>query len=69
MGIIGDLRGAQNLLKGMTPEQVKELMEQAKESKGMMEEVIRAEVAKAVKELDLITRAEAERMIAEAASK
>ena len=59
------LKGAQDMLKGMSPEQVKQLMQQAQESKGMMENLIREEVEKAIREKGLVSRAEVERMIKE----
>ncbi len=64
MSIFGQLKGAGDMLKGMSPEQIRQLMEQAKESKSMMEQVIREEVEKAIREKGLVSREEVERMIA-----
>ncbi len=65
MSIFGQLKGAQEMLKGMSPDQIKDLLEKAKESKGMMEEVIREEVEKAIRARNLVSREEVERMIRE----
>lgn len=64
MGILNQLKGAGDMLKGMSPEQIRELMEKAKESKAMMEDLIRDEVEKAIREKDLVSREEVERLIA-----
>jgi len=66
MSIFGQLKGAQEMLKGMSPEQIKDLMQQAKESQGMMEDIVRKEVDKAVQAKGLVSREEVEKMIAEA---
>lgn len=66
MGVLDQLRGAGDLLKGMSPEQIKELMEKAKESRGMMEDLIKEEVEKAIRAKNLVSREEVERMIAAA---
>lgn len=66
MGVLDQLRGAGDLLKGMSPEQIKELMEKAKESRGMMEDLIKEEVEKAIRAKGLVSREEVERMIAAA---
>lgn len=63
MGILNQLKGAGDMLKGMSPEQIKELMEKAKESRGMMEDLIREEVEKVIRDRNLVTREEVERMI------
>jgi nitrogen regulatory protein PII-like uncharacterized protein len=65
MSIFGQLKGAQEMLKGMSPDQIRDLLEKAKESKGMMEEVIREEVEKAIRARNLVSREEVERMIRE----
>lgn len=66
MSIFGQLKGAQEMLKGMSPDQIKDLLEKAKEQQGMIEEVIRKEVDKIVKERGLVSREEVERMIRDA---
>lgn len=65
MGIFDQLKGAGEMLKGMSPDQIKDLMEKAKESKHMMEQMVRDEVEKIIRERDLISRAEVQRMIQE----
>lgn len=66
MGMFDQLRGAGEMLKGMDPTQIKDLLEKAKESKGMMEQFIKDEVQRMIREEQLVTRAEVATMIAEA---
>lgn len=64
MGILDQLKGAGDMLKGMDPEQIKELLEKAKDSKDMMQSFVREEVEKVIKDKNLISRDEVEKMIA-----
>lgn len=64
MGILNQLKGAGDMLKGMSPEQIKELMEKAKESRNMMEDIIKEEVEKTIRARNLVSREEVEKMIA-----
>lgn len=63
MGILDQLKGAGEMLKGMSPDQIKELMEKAKESQHMMQSYIKEEVERIIKERDLVSRKDVERMI------
>lgn len=63
MGILDQLKGAGDMLKGMSPDQIKELMEKAKESQHMMQSYIRDEVERIIKERDLVSRDEVRRML------
>lgn len=65
MGILDNFRGAQEMMKGMSPDQIKDLLEKAKESKGMMESFIKEEVERMIKERGLVTREEVAKMIAD----
>ena len=64
MGILDQLKGAGDMLKGMDPEQIKELLEKAKDSKDMMQTFVREEVEKIIKDMNLVSRGEVEKMIA-----
>ena len=63
MGFFNQVKAAQNMMKGMTPEQMKEMREQAKESQKMLEDMISKAVDKAVRDRDLMSRDEVKKMI------
>lgn len=63
MGIFDQLKAAQDMMKNMSPDQLKAMMEQAKESQKMLQDLIEKEVEKAIKEKDLISREEVRKMI------
>ena len=69
MGILDQLKGAGDMLKGMNPDQIKDLLEKAKESKGMMDTFIAEAVEKEIALRGLVSRDEVARMIAEALDK
>ena len=51
------------MMKNMSPEQIQEMMQQAQESKKMIEDVVRKVVAEEVEKRGLVSRAEVERML------
>ena len=63
MGMFNQIKAASNMLKGMDPEQMKQLMEQAKESQKMLDEQIRKVVEEEIRNRGLVSREEVERMI------
>jgi uncharacterized protein YycO len=63
MGMFNQIKAAQEAMKGMSPDQMKKMMEQARETQKMLEDLIEKKVEKMIKEKDLISRSEAERMI------
>ncbi len=63
MGFFNQIKAAQDMMKNMTPEQVKEMMEQAKESQKMLEDMITKAIDKAVRDRDLMSRDEVKKMI------
>lgn len=65
MSIFGQLKGAQEMLKGMSPEQISDLLEKAKESKSLMEDAIKEQVERIIKERQLVSREEVAKMISE----
>lgn len=54
------------MMKGMNPEQIKQLMEQAKNSQKMIDDQIRKVVDEEIKKRDLISRKEAVEMLSKA---
>mgnify|MGYP001614242984 CR=1 FL=1 len=58
MGIFDQFKQASEMLKGMSPDQIKDMMAQAKEQKTMMEEVIRKGVEDEIKKRNLISKDE-----------
>jgi BMFP domain-containing protein YqiC len=54
---------AKDMMKNMSPEQMKDLMGQAQNYKGQMEEMIKSAVAAEIKRLDLVSRAEVMKMM------
>lgn len=63
MGMFDQLKMAKNMLGNMSPSEMKELMEQAKESQKMLDEQIRKIVDEEIKKRDLVSRAEVEKLI------
>jgi len=66
MGMLDNMRAASEMMKNMSPEQMKDLMKQAEASKKMMEDMVRQIIADEVKSGRLVTRDEVERLIREA---
>lgn len=50
------------MLKNMSPEERKDLLEQAKNSRGMLEDTVRKVLAEEIKKQGLVTKEEVERM-------
>ena len=63
MGFFDQAKLAANMMKNMDPSQMKELMEQAKESQKMLDEQIRKIVHEEIRNQGLMTRKEVEEMI------
>ena len=57
---------AADMMKGMSPDQIKQLMEQAKNSQKMLEDQIKRVVDEEIKKRDLISREEVMRLLARA---
>jgi len=57
---------AADMMKGMSPDQIKQLMEQAKNSQKVLEDQIKRVVDEEIKKRDLISREEAMRLLARA---
>lgn len=65
MGIFDQFKMASSMLKNMSPDQIQNLMEQAKESQKMLEDQIKRVVDEEIRKRGLISKEEVERMIKE----
>lgn len=63
MGMFDNIKAAKEMMKNMDPNQMKDLMSQAQNYKGQMEEMIKKAVADEIKRLDLVSRAEVQKMM------
>lgn len=63
MGVFNQMKMAQDMMKNMSPDQIKELMQQAKEQKHMLDEQIKKVVEQEIKDRNLISRDEVEALI------
>ncbi|PIT92350.1 MAG: hypothetical protein COU08_02980 [Candidatus Harrisonbacteria bacterium CG10_big_fil_rev_8_21_14_0_10_42_17] len=63
MGFMDNMKMAQNMMKNMSPEEIKELMEQAKQQKTLIDEQIGKIVEEEIKKRDLVSREEVQKMI------
>lgn len=63
MGLFDQTRIAANLMKNMSPSQMKELMEQARESQNMMEQQISRIVQEEIQKRNLVSREELEAIL------
>ncbi len=58
MGMFDQLKVAGEMMKNMGPDQMKQLMEQAKETQKMLEDTVRKIVDEEIRKRDLISREE-----------
>ena len=65
MGMFDQFKMAADMMKGMSPDQIKQLMEQAKNSQKMLEDQIKRVVDEEIKKRDLISREEVMRLLGE----
>lgn len=63
MSLMDQFKWAGDLLKNMSPQEVMQLMEQAKQSKKMLEDDIARVVDQEIKKRGLVSRAEVEEML------
>ena len=59
------MKMAKKMMAGMSADEIKDLMKQVRDSKKMLEEQIRNEVDKRIKEMNLVSRDEVAQMIAD----
>ena len=65
MGIFDQFKMASDMMKNMSPEQIKDLMKQAEESKRMLEETVRKTLEEEIRKRRLVTMDEVEKMLRE----
>ncbi len=65
MGMFDQFKTAQNMMKNMSPDQLKELMAQAKESQNMLNKEIKKVVEEEIERRGLVNREEVLRLIRE----
>lgn len=65
MSVFDQFKAAQEMMKNMTPEELRQVMAEAKEGQKMIEEQIKKIVDEEIKKRDLISRDEAWQMIQE----
>ena len=63
MGIFNQLKNAHEAMKNMNPDEIRRMMEQAKETQKMLDDMIDKKVREIIKEKDLVSRDDVERMI------
>ena len=63
MGMFDQFKMAADMMKGMSSDQIKQLMEQAKNSQKMLEDQIKRVVDEEIKKRDLISREEVMRLL------
>jgi len=63
MGIFDQLKNAHEAMKNMNPDEIRQMMGQAKETQKMLDDMIEKKVREIIKEKDLVSRDDVERMI------
>ena len=63
MGIFDQLKDAREAMKNMSPDEIRQMMGQAKETQKMLDDMIEKKVREIIKEKDLVSRADVEKMI------
>jgi BMFP domain-containing protein YqiC len=63
MGFFDNMKAAKDMMKNMSPEQMKDLMGQAQNYQKQMEEMIQKAVASEVAKRDLVSRDEVKKML------
>jgi len=63
MGIFDQLKDAREAMKNMSPDEIRQMMGQAKETQKMLDDMIDKKVREIIKEKDLVSRNDVERMI------
>lgn len=66
MGIFDQMKMAKEMMKNMSPDEIKNLMSQAGEYKQQMEDVVRKVVDEEIKRRNLMTREEVQKLIEQA---
>lgn len=62
MGIFDQMKAAQDMMKNMSPDELRNVMKQAEESRKMLQDMVRKTVEEEIQKRDLISREEARRL-------
>ncbi len=65
MGMFDQFKMASEMMKNMSPDDLKKLMQQAEDSKRMLEETVKKLVEEEIKRRDLVSRSEVKTMLQE----
>lgn len=63
MSFLDQFKMASEMMKNMKPDDLKKMMEQAQESKKMMEDMVRKIVAEEIEKRKLVSRDDVEKMV------
>jgi polyhydroxyalkanoate synthesis regulator phasin len=63
MGIFNQFKEAHEAMKNMSPDEIRQMMDQAKETQKMLDDMIEKKVEAMIKDKDLVSRDEVKRMI------
>lgn len=65
MGLFGQMKAAQDMMKNMSPEQIQELMAQAKEAQKSMAEQTKQALDEEIKRRGLVSREDVQKILEE----
>jgi polyhydroxyalkanoate synthesis regulator phasin len=63
MGIFNQFKEAQEAMKNMSPDEVQQMMDQAKEAQKQLETMIEKKVEEAIRDKDLVSKEEVRKMV------
>jgi polyhydroxyalkanoate synthesis regulator phasin len=63
MGIFNQFKEAHEAMKNMSPDEIRQMMDQAKETQKMLDDMIEKKVEAMIKDKDLVSRDEVKKMI------
>jgi len=65
MGILNQFKNAHEAMKNMSPDEIQQMMNQAKETQKMLDDMIEKKVEQIIEKRKLVSRADVEKMIAD----
>ncbi len=65
MGILNQFKNAHEEMKNRSPDEIQQIMNQAKETQKMLDDMIEKKVKQIIEERKLVSRADVEKMIAD----
>jgi len=63
MGIFNQFKEAQEAMKNMSPDEIQQMMDQAKEAQKQLETMIEKKVEEAIRDKDLVSKEEVRKMV------